>query len=62
MIIIDKVSHREIQASEDMYFFKNDFYFKKCVMLPGETEIDYKEVPEAEAAYFFQQNDKQAPE
>ena len=57
MTIIDKGTHREIQASEGMYFFKSGFYFKECVMLPGETESDYTEVTEQEAEEFLKSNE-----
>lgn len=57
MTIIDKVTHREIQASEGMYLSKSGFYFKECVMLPGETEADYTEVTEEDVQEFLKQNE-----
>ncbi len=57
MKVIDKGTHREIQASEGMYLSKSGFYFKECVMLPGENESDYTEITEEEVQEFLKQNE-----
>lgn len=46
MIIINHETFREIIADEGKLLLKNGLYFKKCIMLSGDTEDDYIEVDE----------------
>lgn len=46
MRIINHETFREIIADEGKLLLKNGLYFKKCIMLPGDTEEDYIEVDE----------------